>query len=195
LTNHDDLLDWCRRGLNMDDQGCLDWRQDDGMASPVSQLCPAGERRFEVRSTRNGQGGQVFSFTDVTDMLTAQAALRETAETLERRVSERTAELMSVNERLGQEVAERRTIEAALIQAKIAAEKANLSKTSFLAAASHDLLQPLNAACLFVAAGRPAFGAAHAGAGVADGHGAGLGGGSARGAARDLAAGCRRDPA
>jgi hypothetical protein len=29
----------------------------------------------------------VFSFTDVTDMLTAQAALRETAETLERRVS------------------------------------------------------------------------------------------------------------
>jgi PAS domain-containing protein len=152
LTNHDDLLDWCRRGLNMDDQGCLDWRQDDGMASPVSQLCPAGERRFEVRSTRNGQGGQVFSFTDVTDMLTAQAALRETAETLERRVSERTAELMSVNERLGQEVAERRTIEAALIQAKIAAEKANLSKTSFLAAASHDLLQPLNAACLFVAA-------------------------------------------
>jgi signal transduction histidine kinase len=47
-----------------------------------------------------------------------------------------------VNARLGQEVAERRTIEAALTQAKIAAEKANLSKTSFLAAASHDLLQP-----------------------------------------------------
>jgi PAS domain-containing protein/CheY-like chemotaxis protein len=68
LANHDDLLDWCRRGLNMDDQGCLDW-QDDGMASPVSQLCLAGERRFEVRSTRTGQGGLVFSFTDVTDML------------------------------------------------------------------------------------------------------------------------------
>jgi len=67
-------------------------------------------------------------------------------------VSERTAELLTVNAQLGREVAERRTIEAALTEAKIAAEKANLSKTSFLAAASHDLLQPLNAACLFVAA-------------------------------------------
>lgn len=152
LANHDDLLDWCRRGLNMDDHGCLDWQEGDGKLRPGSQLCLAGDRRFEVRSTRTGQGGLVFSFTDVTDMLTAQAALRETAETLERRVSERTAELLSVNERLGQEVAERRSIEAALMQAKIAAEKANLSKTSFLAAASHDLLQPLNAACLFVAA-------------------------------------------
>jgi two-component system, sensor histidine kinase len=43
-------------------------------------------------------------------------------------------------------------VETALIEAKIVAEKANLSKTSFLAAASHDLLQPLNAARLFVAA-------------------------------------------
>ena len=36
--------------------------------------------------------------------------------------------------------------------AKMAAEQANLSKTRFLAAASHDLLQPLNAARLFVSA-------------------------------------------
>src|SRR3546814_779218 len=78
-------------------------------------------------------------------MLRAQAALRETAETLERRVAERTSELEA-------EVAERREIEAQLMDAKTAAEKANLSKTSFLAAASHDLLQPLNAARLFVAA-------------------------------------------
>src|SRR3546814_7916248 len=78
-------------------------------------------------------------------MLRAQAALRETAETLERRVAERTSELEA-------EVAERREIEAQLMDAKTTAEKANLSKTSFLAAASHDLLQPLNAARLFVAA-------------------------------------------
>jgi PAS domain-containing protein len=86
LACHGDLLDWCRQGLGMEDHGCLDW-QDAGHVGPVSQLCPAGERRFEIRSTRTGQGGLVFSFTDVTDMLTAQAALRETAETLERRVS------------------------------------------------------------------------------------------------------------
>jgi signal transduction histidine kinase/CheY-like chemotaxis protein len=148
LATHDGLIAWCRAGMGMQDHGCLDWRQD----GPVSQLCRAGDRQFDIRSTRTGQGGQVFSFTDVTDMLSAQATLRETAETLERRVSERTGELLAVNQQLGREVAERRTIEAALTQAKIAAEKANLSKTSFLAAASHDLLQPLNAACLFVAA-------------------------------------------
>src|SRR5262249_62360878 len=37
-----------------------------------------------------------------------------------------------------------------LAKAKSAAEAANLSKTRFLAAASHDILQPLNAARLYV---------------------------------------------
>jgi CheY-like chemotaxis protein/anti-sigma regulatory factor (Ser/Thr protein kinase) len=59
---------------------------------------------------------------------------------------------MEVNRQLEEEVAERRVVEAALLDAKTVAERANLSKTSFLAAASHDLLQPLNAARLFVAA-------------------------------------------
>lgn len=152
ISTHQGLLNWCRVHMGMRDHACLDWRDDESHLAPVSHLCPAGERRFEIRSTRTGQGGQVFSFTDVTDMLKAQAALRETAETLEGRVSKRTAELLAVNAQLGREVAERRMIEAALTEAKTAAEKANLSKTSFLAAASHDLLQPLNAACLFVAA-------------------------------------------
>lgn len=152
LTTHEGLLDWCRAVMAMEDHGCLDWRGDDAQLGPVSEMCSAGDRHFEIRSTRTGQGGQVFSFTDVTAMLMAQAALQDTAETLEGRVSQRTAELLQVNEKLEREVAERRLIEAALTEAKIAAEKANLSKTSFLAAASHDLLQPLNAACLFVAA-------------------------------------------
>jgi signal transduction histidine kinase len=152
LATHGGLLQWCRAEMAMEDHGCLDWRGEDAQPGPVAELCRAADRHFEIRSIRTGQGGQVFSFTDVTDMLKAQAALQDTAETLEGRVSERTAELLEVNERLGREVAERRLIEAALTEAKIAAEKANLSKTSFLAAASHDLLQPLNAACLFVAA-------------------------------------------
>ncbi|WP_176593818.1 NahK/ErcS family hybrid sensor histidine kinase/response regulator [Sphingobium sp. EM0848] len=136
---HRALVGWCRERLGMDDGGCLDWGADHG------RLVQAGGRRFEIRSNAMTRGGQVIGFTDVTDMLRAQAALRETAETLERRVAERTSELEA-------EVAERREIEAQLLDAKTAAEKANLSKTSFLAAASHDLLQPLNAARLFVAA-------------------------------------------
>ena len=51
-------------------------------------------------------------------------------------MQERTAEL----ERLNGELA----------RAKTAAEEANLSKTRFLAAAGHDVLQPLNAARLYV---------------------------------------------
>jgi signal transduction histidine kinase/PAS domain-containing protein len=152
LATHEGLIVWCRETMGMQDRGCLDWRPDDTHAIPMSQLCPAGDRSFEIRSTRTGQGGQVFSFTEVTAMLQAQAALQETAETLERRVSERTAELLAVNAQLEHEIAERRAMEGALTEAKTAAEKANLSKTSFLAAASHDLLQPLNAARLFVAA-------------------------------------------
>ncbi|RYM07352.1 hybrid sensor histidine kinase/response regulator [Sphingobium cupriresistens] len=143
-ASHGALLDWCRDRLGMADGGCLDWRGDQPGAARHA-LVAAGDRHFEVRSTALERGGQVIGFTDVTVMLRAQAGLQETAETLERRVAERTAELRA-------EVAERREIEAQLRDAKTAAEKANLSKTSFLAAASHDLLQPLNAARLFVAA-------------------------------------------
>jgi len=60
--------------------------------------------------------------------------------------------LTVLNEKLQQEIAERREIQAALQVAKSEAEQANLGKTKFLAAASHDLLQPLNAARLFVSA-------------------------------------------
>lgn len=152
MENHGDLLHWCRDILGMADGGRLDWSGDPQIDRPAICSCTADDRHFELRSRLMGDGGRVFSFTDVTDMLKAQAGLQETADTLERRVSERTAELVRLNEHLGAEVAERRTIEAELTEAKIAAEKANLSKTRFLAAASHDLLQPLNAARLFVSA-------------------------------------------
>jgi signal transduction histidine kinase len=97
-------------------------------------------------------GGMVMSFEDITERLRAADALRDTAETLERRVGERTADIAAVNLALQREVAERLAAEQAMREAKTAAEQANLSKTSFLAAASHDLLQPLNAARLFVSA-------------------------------------------
>ena len=72
-------------------------------------------------------------------------SLFQTAINLENRVRSRTEELHSTLRRL-----EQTNID--LIAAKEVAELANLSKTRFLAAASHDVLQPLNAAHLSVSA-------------------------------------------
>jgi Na+/proline symporter/signal transduction histidine kinase len=81
-------------------------------------------------------GGFVTSYSDVTAHRRAQQALQEANETLESRVAERTRELTKLN--------------AELAEAKFAAERANHAKTRFLAAASHDLVQPMTAARLFI---------------------------------------------
>ncbi|MPZ56090.1 MAG: response regulator [Rhizobiales bacterium] len=90
----------------------------------------------EVRANRMPDGGIVTTLTDITPSVAAAEALEQANETLERRVHERTEELTHLNAELG--------------RAKREAEEANISKTRFLAAASHDILQPLNAARLYV---------------------------------------------
>lgn len=94
-----------------------------------------GQRFIEVRTSPMPQGGIVTTYSDITDRVAAANALARANETLEKRVRERTAELLSVN--------------GALAIAKTKADEANLDKTRFLAAASHDILQPLNAARLY----------------------------------------------
>jgi signal transduction histidine kinase len=74
----------------------------------------------------------------------------QAAAKLEETVRMRTRELELLNDRLKRELQSRREIELALKQAKQQAELANQSKTRFLAAASHDLRQPLNSALLFL---------------------------------------------
>lgn len=83
-------------------------------------------------------GGYVTTYQDVTTMRRTEQALKETNTYLEQRVRERTQELQVINEQM--------------LKAKSVAEQANQSKTRFLASASHDLLQPLNAARLFTSA-------------------------------------------
>ncbi|MGU3539911.1 ATP-binding response regulator [Methylobacterium sp. A54F] len=72
-------------------------------------------------------------------------ALFQTAIMLDGQVRARTRELTALMEALERS-------NAALVAAKEEAETANRSKTRFLAAAGHDLLQPLNAARLSVSA-------------------------------------------
>jgi Na+/proline symporter/signal transduction histidine kinase len=93
---------------------------------------------IEMRGQALPGGGYVTTYTDVTAYKRAEQGLIEANETLEQRVEQRTAEL---SEAL-----------VATAHARRAAETANISKTRFLAAASHDLLQPLNAARLFTSA-------------------------------------------
>ncbi|WP_242915144.1 hybrid sensor histidine kinase/response regulator [Brevundimonas pishanensis] len=76
-------------------------------------------------------GAYVTSYTDITDLRRAARQLEEANEQLEARVTERTTQLKAAVEM---------------------AERATASKTRFLAAASHDLLQPLHAARLFIGA-------------------------------------------
>jgi signal transduction histidine kinase len=76
----------------------------------------------------------------------------QAASKLEKTVTERTAELRILNERLEHELDLRRKFEGALLRAKQEAEDATESRTRFVAAASHDLRQPLNAAVLYLEA-------------------------------------------
>jgi PAS domain S-box-containing protein len=96
--------------------------------------------------------GYFTLYQDITERRMAELALKETNETLEVRVRDRTQALSTVNLELRKENTIRALIEDELRQAKAEAEAANLGKTRFLAAASHDLLQPLNAARLFTSA-------------------------------------------
>lgn len=97
-------------------------------------------------------GGFVTSFNDVTEHIELQKALEETNIDLKKRIQHRSAEVQEINAELRSEIERRSEIEQQLMSARSAAESANLSKTRFLALASHDVLQPLNAAKLYLSA-------------------------------------------
>src|SRR6195952_3805520 len=103
---------------------------------PYLERLPDRYMVIEVRSNRMPGGGFVITFSDVTPSFEAAEALERANATLEKRVRDRTEELTRLNSELA--------------LAKSAAEDASISKTRFLAAASHDILQPLNAARLYV---------------------------------------------
>lgn len=108
-----------------------------GTPHTSERLFPNG-RVIELIGNPMPGGGFVMSFTDITAYRDAEQGLKDANEGLEQRVQERTFELSQLNQ--------------ALTEAKGTAEAANQSKSRFLAAVSHDLMQPLNAARLFSAA-------------------------------------------
>ncbi|MDP5219176.1 PAS-domain containing protein [Ruegeria sp. 2205SS24-7] len=106
------------------------WAGQEGKRPPLTfEIQGRGGRVLTVFMQQMPDGGFVISFTDVTAERQAIRAVTEAKETLEQRVLDRTLEL-----------------EDALAEA----ERANASKSRFVAAASHDLLQPLSAAKLYL---------------------------------------------
>ncbi len=108
------------------------------MDMPFSLVLAGGARIIEVRSNAMPDKGIVATFTDITQRVASDKALKQANETLEQRVEERTGELTRVNHELA--------------EARAAADEANIGKTRFFAAAGHDILQPLNAARLYSSA-------------------------------------------
>jgi signal transduction histidine kinase/CheY-like chemotaxis protein len=95
------------------------------------ELTSKGGQIFDAFVRSMPDNGFVISLSDVSAERTAARLLEKSNETLEMRVSERTWELQDALD---------------------SAKRANASKTRFVAAASHDLLQPLSAAKLYLAA-------------------------------------------
>lgn len=107
-----------------------DWRLIGTVEGPMSfELHGPDHLKLDTFARKMPDGGFVVSLTDVTAEREAARALSIANETLEQRVTERTLELEDALD---------------------AAERANASKSRFVAAASHDLLQPLSAAKLFM---------------------------------------------
>ncbi|MGE6334206.1 hybrid sensor histidine kinase/response regulator [Stenotrophomonas sp. NPDC077659] len=84
---------------------------------------------LEIRGNPLPDGGFVTSYADITSYKNAARELRSLADALEHRVAERTHDLE---------------------EARREAVQANRYKTRFVASAVHDLLQPLNAARMFL---------------------------------------------
>lgn len=111
------------------------WIEGRGPRDPVAlELTREPGVVLSVSGRAMPDGGFVISFTDITAERNAALELLRAKETLERRVMERTLELED---------------------ALAVAERANASKSRFVAAASHDLLQPLSAAKLMVSSLAP----------------------------------------
>lgn len=144
-----DLLEFMRTRALIDDDVLSQvhtWRDALTQKGSLTARVSHGVARvLDVQANVLPGGGYLVELKDVT-------LETRTTEQLENRVMARTAELTRANARLTEQYEEKARVEEELRFAKERAEAAVSSKTRFLAAASHDLLQPINAAKLLISA-------------------------------------------
>lgn len=121
-----------------------EWRSELEKTEGLTRRVHRGAGRvLDLHASKLPDGGFLIELKDVTNEV-------RSTEVLENRVMERTAALTEANDRLTRQYEEKAEVEEELRLAKERAEAAVSSKTRFLAAASHDLLQPINAAKLLI---------------------------------------------
>lgn len=126
----DDLMRRRQLGQGRIRQVLTDWVDGPALRPPLGlDIVQEDGTELHLSAQAMPDRGFVMSFNDLTTERRAIAEMHRLNETLEARVQARTMELEA---------------------ARDAAERANASKSRFVASASHDLLQPLNAAKLFL---------------------------------------------
>jgi signal transduction histidine kinase/DNA-binding response OmpR family regulator len=104
-----------------------------------------------TKGTRFTPGDQAFlsfiasQLVMIVNRSKTENELRQSYQLLELRVRDRTSDLQEANLQLEREIGERERAEIEMLQAKDAAEAANIAKSAFLANMSHELRTPLNA--------------------------------------------------
>ncbi|MBN7796582.1 PAS-domain containing protein [Parahaliea mediterranea] len=120
----------------------LQWLRD-GSPYRLERTLPDG-RVIDIQGKPMPTGGFVTTYIDITQYRDMLAELQDTKEELEQKVVSGTESLSASNALLRRENRLRAEAEARL-------REAHLGKSRFMSAASHDLLQPINAARLFTA--------------------------------------------
>ncbi len=105
-------------------------------ASMREELTLIDGRSFTLAGRPLAGGDYLMTLTDITDLKQAEQVLTQNQEVLEQKVEERTRALTEAN--------------TAIDAARRDAEQATGAQRRFVAAASHDLVQPLHAARLFI---------------------------------------------
>ena len=142
--------DWWQQVLHPEDAGRVEgaWR--------MAMLQDAGPFAHEVRVRRAADGAYRWFLTAVVPLRRADGAIdqwvgtltdiddqRRYAERLEQMVAERTAELVTANSTLREEVEERRRAEGLVRATARDLERSNAELEKFAYVASHDLQEPL----------------------------------------------------